>query len=93
MQHRSTPLARSLGAAALLSAAVAWGTASIQEYADGPRPDVLLPLALAAVFVVGWLPAARSAPLVKPLPTTAPPRDTVPGKRARAAGGERPARR
>ncbi|MFG2123745.1 hypothetical protein [Streptomyces sp. NPDC048710] len=80
MQHRSTPLARTLGAAALLSAAAAWGAASIQDYADGPRPDVLVPLALAAVFVVGWLLASRSAPLVKPLPTTAPPRETIPGK-------------
>ncbi|MFJ9870049.1 hypothetical protein [Streptomyces sp. NPDC101165] len=80
MQHRSTPLARTLGAAALLSAAVAWGTASIQEYADGPRPDVLVPLALAAVFVVGWLLAVRSAPLVKPLPVAAPHRETIPGK-------------
>ncbi|MFF1442495.1 hypothetical protein [Streptomyces sp. NPDC058295] len=80
MQHLSTPLARTLGAAALLSAAAAWGAASIRYDADGPRLDVLAPLALAAVSVVGWLMASRSAPLVKLLPSTAPPRETIPGK-------------
>ncbi|MFB7501674.1 hypothetical protein ACFC09_44715 [Streptomyces sp. NPDC056161] len=80
MQHRSTPAARTLGAAALLSAAIAWGTASIQQHAHGPRLDVLVPLALAAVFVAGWLLVSRSAPAVQPLPATAPPRETIPGK-------------
>lgn len=62
MQRTSTPFARTLGAAALLSTAVAWGAAWIGYDADAPRLDVLVPLALAAVFVVGWLLACRSAP-------------------------------
>ncbi|MFF0190963.1 hypothetical protein [Streptomyces sp. NPDC005244] len=80
MQHRSTPVARTLGGAALMSTAAAWGAASIQSYAHGPRPDILVPLALASAGVVGWILASRSAPLVKPLPATAPARATVPGK-------------
>lgn len=80
MQRTSTPFARTLGAAALLSTAVAWGAAWIGYDADAPRLDVLVPLALAAVFVVGWLLACRSAPPVQPLPVTAPPREGIPGK-------------
>ncbi|MCL7380356.1 hypothetical protein [Streptomyces sp. 35G-GA-8] len=80
MQQRSIPLARTLGAAALLSTAAAWGAAWIRYEADAPRLDILVPLALAAVFVVGWLLASRSAPPVEPLPATAPPREEIPGK-------------
>ncbi|MFD4861625.1 hypothetical protein [Streptomyces atratus] len=80
MQHGSTPLARTLGAAALLSAVAAWGAASIRYDADAPRLDILVPLALAAVFAVSWLLASRLAPPVKPLPATAPPREGIPGK-------------
>ncbi|MET9450675.1 hypothetical protein [Streptomyces cinerochromogenes] len=79
MQHRSTPLARALGAAALLSTAVAWGAATIRSD-TGPRLDIVVSLALAALFALGWLLASRSAPLVTPLPATAPARKTVPGK-------------
>ncbi|CAM5243761.1 hypothetical protein GCM10010345_71190 [Streptomyces canarius] len=78
MQHRSTPLARALGAAALLSAAAAWGAASIRSD-TGPRLDILVPLALAASSASGWLLVSRSAPLVEPLPVTAPARETIPG--------------
>ncbi|MFF8945982.1 hypothetical protein ACF1A5_27645 [Streptomyces sp. NPDC014864] len=79
MQHRSTPLARTLGAAALLSAAGAWGMALIRNGA-GPRLDILAPLTLAALFVLGWLLVSRSAPPVKPLPATAPANEKIPGK-------------
>ncbi|MFF5897223.1 hypothetical protein ACFY8O_14985 [Streptomyces argenteolus] len=80
MQHHSTPVARAVGAATLLSAAAAWGAASLQSHTDGPRWDILVPLGLASAFVVGWLHASRSAPLVRPLPATAPPQTTIPGK-------------
>ncbi|WP_371548557.1 hypothetical protein OG266_25170 [Streptomyces sp. NBC_00554] len=80
MQRSSTPLARTLGATALLSTAVAWGAAAFRYDLHGPRWDVLVPLVLAAVSVVGWLLASRSAPPAKLLPTTAPPRATIPGK-------------
>ncbi|MEW2515505.1 hypothetical protein [Streptomyces sp. NPDC046870] len=78
MQHRSTTLADALGTAALLSAAAAWGAASIRND-TGPRLDILVPLALAALFALGWLLASRSAPVVEPLPATAPARETIPG--------------
>ncbi|MFI6402847.1 hypothetical protein [Streptomyces sp. NPDC050548] len=80
MQHVSTPLARTLGAAALLSAAVAWGAAAFQYDPHHVRLDILVPLALAGAFVVGWLVACRAAPLVKQLPTTGPPPEAIPGK-------------
>jgi len=80
MSRVSTPLARTLGAAALLSAAVAWGAAAFQYDPHDPRLDILVPLALAATFVVGWLLACRAAPLVKPLPVTGPPREAIPGR-------------
>ncbi|MFF5538478.1 hypothetical protein ACFY71_39520 [Streptomyces cinerochromogenes] len=79
MQHRSTPLARALGAAALLSTAVAWSAATIRSD-TGPRLDIVVSLAFAALSALGWLLASRSAPLVKPLPATAPAQKTVPGK-------------
>ncbi|WP_405839650.1 hypothetical protein [Streptomyces sp. NBC_01518] len=80
MSHVSTPLARTLGGAALLSTAVAWGAAALQYDPHDPRFDILVPLALAAVFVVGWLLACRTAPLVKPLPVTGPAREAIPGR-------------
>ena len=80
MSHVSTPLARTLGGAALLSTAVAWGAAALQYDPHDPRLDILVPLALAAVFVVGWLLACRAAPLVKPLPVTGPAREAIPGR-------------
>ncbi|MGP2437273.1 hypothetical protein [Streptomyces sp. JW3] len=75
----STPLARTLGATALGSAAVAWLAAGF-HFVGAPRWDVLVPLALAAVSALGWLLACRAAPAVRPLPVTAPPSDTIPGK-------------
>ncbi|MFI6464670.1 hypothetical protein [Streptomyces sp. NPDC050528] len=80
MSHVSTPLARTLGGAALLSTAVAWGAAALQYDPHDPRLDILVPLALAAVFVAGWLLACRAAPLVKPLPVTGPAREAIPGR-------------
>ncbi len=80
MQRTSTPLATTLGAAAVLSTAAAWGAACIRYDASAPRLDVLVPLALAAVFAGGWLLASRAAPPVEPLPATAPPRERIPGK-------------
>ena len=79
MQHVSTPLARTLGAAALLSAAVAW-TATSLPVRDAPRWEVLVPLALAALFSLGWVAASRWAPLVKPLPVPATPQERIPGE-------------
>ena len=79
MSHVSTPLARTLGGAALLSAATAWAATSLPP-TDAPRLHVLMPLALAALFSLGWVLASRSAPLVEPLQVTAPPRETIPGK-------------
>ena len=83
MSHVSTPLARTLGAAALLSTAVAWGVASWQYDPHDPRLDILVPLALAAASVVGWLVVCRAAPLVKPLPVTGPAREAIPGRLGR----------
>ncbi|WP_433446771.1 hypothetical protein ACQPXS_03460 [Streptomyces sp. CA-142005] len=80
MQRSSTPLATTLGTAALLSAAAAWGTAWYRYDEDTPRLDVLVPLALAALFVAAWLLASRSAPPVRPLPATAPAQGRIPGK-------------
>ncbi|GGS80698.1 hypothetical protein [Streptomyces cinerochromogenes] len=79
MQHLSTPLARALGAAALVSTAAAWGAATFRSD-TGRRLDIVVLLALAALFALGWLLASRSAPLVKPLPATAPARTAIPGK-------------
>ncbi|MGW2742876.1 hypothetical protein [Streptomyces sp. NPDC001450] len=39
-----------------------------------------MPLALAALFSLGWVLAGRWAPPVEPLPTTAPPQERIPGK-------------
>ncbi|MBK3567495.1 hypothetical protein [Streptomyces sp. MBT62] len=79
MQHVSTPLARTLGAAALLSAAVAWGAAAFQYDPHHARLDILVPLGLAAVFVVGWLVACRAAPLVEPMTVAGSAREAIPG--------------
>ncbi|MFE2422835.1 hypothetical protein [Streptomyces hokutonensis] len=79
MQHVSTPLARALGAAALLSTAVAWAAAAFQYDPHHARLDILVPLALAGAFVVGWLVVCRAAPLVKPMAMAGAPREAIPG--------------
>ncbi|MGX9890559.1 hypothetical protein [Streptomyces sp. NPDC002276] len=79
MQHVSTPLARTLGAAALLSVSIAWAATALPP-GDAPRLDVLVPLGLAALFGPGWVLASRAAPLVEPLPVAAAPQERIPGK-------------
>ncbi|MEW2402691.1 hypothetical protein [Streptomyces sp. NPDC046862] len=79
MRHRSTRFATTLGGAALVCSAVAWGAAVVRYDADAPRLDILVPLALAALLAGGWLLAVRAAPPVEPLPV-APARDGIPGK-------------
>ncbi|MGX9890558.1 hypothetical protein [Streptomyces sp. NPDC002276] len=78
MQHVSTPLARTLGAAALLSASIAWAATALPPR-DTPRLDVLVPLGLASMFSLGWVLASRAAPLVEPLPVAAAPQERIPG--------------
>ncbi|MFJ3964653.1 hypothetical protein [Streptomyces sp. NPDC090036] len=78
--RRSTPLARILGAAALLCAAVALGATQADRAGTttgAARPDILLPLLAAGVLAAGWVLAVRAAPQVEPLPA-APARTAIP---------------
>ncbi|MET7287081.1 hypothetical protein [Streptomyces sp. NPDC005573] len=82
MQHRSTPLATFLGAAALLSATAAWAMSYARYDAKTPRLDILVPLALAGVFALAWLLTSRTAPPVEPLPATGAAEAGIPGRLA-----------
>lgn len=77
MRHRSTPLATTLGGAALVCLAGGFGATVVRYDADTPRLDILVPLALAALFVGGWVLAVRAAPPVERL-APSPARDGIP---------------
>lgn len=64
MRHRSTPLSKGLGAAALASMAVAYGSALVPADADVARWEVLVPLAAGGLVAGCWVLAVRTAPPV-----------------------------
>ncbi|MFF4549126.1 hypothetical protein ACFY1J_33650 [Streptomyces sp. NPDC001406] len=79
MRHRSTPLSRALGGAALLGAAVAVGVVFVRYDADAPRLDVLVALGVTAVLAGAWVLVVRAAPAVERLPAAAA-RDAIPAR-------------
>lgn len=77
MRHRSTSLSKGLGAAALGSMAVAYGSALVPRDAGVVRWEVLVPLAVSGLLAGCWVLAVRSAPPVTRLPA-APARAGIP---------------
>lgn len=61
MRHRSTPLSKSLGTAALTSTALTYGMALVPGKADAPRWEILIPLAVSTLLAGCWVLAVRSA--------------------------------
>lgn len=78
MRKRSTLLAKILGGAALACLAGGLGMTIVRYDAEAPRLDVLVPLALAAMLVGGWVLAVRAAPPVERIPLPSTHREGIP---------------
>lgn len=77
MRHRSTSLSKGLGAAALGSMAVAYGTALLPRDGGVARGEVLVPLVVSGLLAGCWVLAVRTAPPVTRRPAV-PARAGIP---------------